>query len=129
MPANAAMTRLPARGQPDTTIAVKRANGEPATLTTPAPTASARARLGERYDDPWLRAMVWAPNARQFMTTTLFTPPDFRELKTLLHKPPSSVMMTFSADPHLGLVCERFDGSAIVFMSTVTFGMRTAALR
>jgi hypothetical protein len=124
------MVKLPQapRAEPATTIAVKR-NGEPATLTAPAPVSRARAQLGERYDDPWLRAMVWAPNARNFMTTTLFTPPDFRELKPLLHKPPSSVMMTFSADPHLGLVCERFGGSAIVFMSTVTFGMRTAALR
>jgi hypothetical protein len=130
MAANAAMVRLPARAaEPATTIAVKGGRGEPAVLAKPASAASARARLGERYDDPWLRAMVWAPNARQFMTTTLFTPPDFRQLQPLLRKPPSSVMMTFSTDPHLGLVCERFGGSAIVFMSTVTFGMRTAALR
>jgi uncharacterized protein YcbK (DUF882 family) len=122
----APMARIPATA--DTTVAVKRASGRPAAVAS-ASTAQNVARPGERYDDPWLRAMVWAPSASDYMSTTLFTPPDFRQLQPLMHKPPSSVMMTFSADPHLGIVCERFSGSAIVFMSTVTFGMRTAALR
>jgi hypothetical protein len=37
--------------------------------------------------------------------------------------------MTFSADPHLGMTADRFGGSAIVFVPTVTFSTDTAALR
>jgi len=39
------------------------------------------------------------------------------------------VMMTFAADPNPGLTADRFSGSAVVFISTVTWGARTAALR
>jgi hypothetical protein len=45
-----------------------------------------------------------------------------------MQKPPSTVMMTFSGDPHLGMTPEQFPGSAIVFQATVTFGVRTAQL-
>ena len=38
-------------------------------------------------------------------------------------------MMTFSADPMLGLEHEHFSGSAVVFVSTVTYTTRTAALQ
>jgi hypothetical protein len=42
-------------------------------------------------------------------------------------KPAATMVMTFSSDPHGGMRAERFDGSAVVFMSTATFS--TAALR
>ena len=29
--------------------------------------------------------------------------------------------MSFSADPHLGMVADRFSGSAVVFLATTTF--------
>jgi hypothetical protein len=32
-----------------------------------------------------------------------------------MHKPNSTVMMTFSHDPHLGMVAETFSGGAVVF--------------
>ena len=55
---------------------------------------------------------------------------DFRNLGPYMHKPGATVMMTFTADPHLGMTCEKFAGSAVVFISTVTFGAaRTASLR
>jgi hypothetical protein len=38
-------------------------------------------------------------------------------------------MMTFSDDPHLGMTADRFDGHAVVFVSTVTFYQRTAMLQ
>jgi hypothetical protein len=38
-------------------------------------------------------------------------------------------MMTFSSDPQLGMTTRKFSGTAIVFVSTVTFGTRTASLR
>jgi hypothetical protein len=46
-------------------------------------------------------------------------------------KPGSSVLMTFSNDPFLGMTSEHFTGSAVVFPATVTFGAsrRTASLQ
>ena len=36
-------------------------------------------------------------------------------------------LMTFSADPHLGMVAYRFSGSAVVFLATTTFALQTTA--
>jgi len=86
-------------------------------------------QAGERADDPWLRGVVVTPSLQTSMVTTVFGTPDFRTLQPFMQKPGSSVMMTFSADPHLGTTTETFTGSAVVFQATVTFGMRTAGLR
>jgi hypothetical protein len=93
------------------------------------PTAEVRpVTAAQRLDDPWLRGVVMAPSVQTAMTTTTFGTPDFRGLTPFMQKPPSTVMMTFSGDPHLGMTTEQFTGSAIVFQATVTFGMRTAQL-
>ena len=44
-------------------------------------------------------------------------------------KPATTVMMTFSDNPHLGMTSEKFAGSAVVFTPTVSFNPRTAALK
>jgi hypothetical protein len=85
---------------------------------------------GERFDSPWLRAAMLTPSVRGYMTTTRVGPVDPRWQRKLLGKPPQSVMMTFSADPHLGMVDDRFSGTAVVFLATTTFNMqKTAALQ
>jgi hypothetical protein len=80
-------------------------------------------------DDPWLRATLVAPNLQTAMTTTVFGVPDFAQLSALMEKPATTVVMTFSDDPHHGVTSERFTGGAVVFLSTVTFVGRQAALR
>jgi uncharacterized protein YcbK (DUF882 family) len=116
----------PAEG---TTVAVK-SDGSPPGLRTRTGKVSVPVKAGQRFDEPWLRAMIVTPSARSFMTSTLFGAQDFRSLKPFLQKPASSLSMTFSADPHRGLITERFNGEAIVFLATVTFdSRRTAALR
>ena len=56
--------------------------------------------------------------------------PALRPLQELLYKPSLSVAMTFSADPHLGMVASRFGGPAVVFLATTTFKLQsTASLR
>ena len=70
-----------------------------------------------------------APSAGAFMSTSLLGTTDFRTLSPYLQKPASSVMMTFAPDPHLGMSTQRFAGTAVVFVSTVTFSRRTASLR
>lgn len=86
-------------------------------------------KVGQRFDDPWSRAMMTAPSAHSFMTTSMLGEPDYRTLRPLLQKPRAAVAMTFSADPYLGMESEHFTGSAIVFVSTVSFNNRTASLR
>ena len=77
-------------------------------------------RGGERGDSPWLRAAVLTPSVRH-MTATRVGAVDPRWMQELLHKPALSVSMTFSADPHLGMVADRFTGRAVVFLATTTF--------
>ncbi|MFN3659584.1 MAG: ATP-binding protein, partial [Pseudolabrys sp.] len=84
---------------------------------------------GQRADSPWLRAAVLTPSVSA-MTVTRMGAIDPRGLNDMLHKPEQSVVMTFSADPALGMVAGRFTGSAVVFLATATFVKQTtAALR
>jgi len=129
LPTNLKTAAIP----PRTTVATKATKEQPTrALTAQSLLAAAlrnRAGGAMNANDPWLRAMVVAPNVRKFMTTALFGTPDFRNLQPLMRKPSSSVMMTFALEPYLGLSADRFTGSAVVFVSTVTFANRTAALR
>ena len=86
-------------------------------------------KVGERFNNPWMRAMIVSPSALDFMSTSLYGAPDTAALKQHLAKPSSTVMMTFSDDPYLGMSSEQFRGNAVVFVATVTFRQRTAALR
>lgn len=82
-----------------------------------------------RLDDPWMRGVILARRVETAMTVTTFGPPDLSTLQAFIQKPSSSVMMTFSADPHLGMTSNRFTGSAVVFQATVTHGLRTASVQ
>jgi hypothetical protein len=120
---------LPRATPADTTIAVKRSDDRPS-VPPPSGKIGGLVQVGDRFDDPWIRAMIVSPSAQDFMRTTLLGAPDFRNLGPHLRKPAAAVLMTFTHDPHLGMTCEKFAGSAVVFVSTVAFGSaRTAALR
>ena len=125
-----AVTRAVAVRTGDTpmTIAVKRVEGRPASamLTVANKTAAPLADSGRL--DPWLRAIVLSPSVSRFLCITALGAPDFRTLAPLMQKPANSVMMTFAADPQPGLTQDHFAGSAIVFVSTVTYPLHTAAL-
>ncbi|MGH6726921.1 MAG: hypothetical protein ACREB8_10310, partial [Pseudolabrys sp.] len=101
---------------PDTSMAVK-----------PSSAATLAAGGGVITDGPWLRATLLTPSVRDVMTANRVGAADPRWQGELLHKPAQSVMMIFSADPHLGMVTDRFSGSAVVFMATVTFRPQTTA--
>ena len=87
------------------------------------------AKVGDRTDDPWMRAVVITPDVQNFLTTTVFGMADARQFASLMQKPSSAVMMTFADDPNSGMVPEQFSGSAVTFQSTVTFNNRTALLQ
>jgi uncharacterized protein YcbK (DUF882 family) len=106
----------------------------PAFAPLAPPAAPARApimtpaKVGDAFDDPWMRALVVAPDLQNYMTVTSFETPDLRQLRPLMEKPLVSVKMTFSTDPQHGMASDHFSGSAVVFLSTVNFVTRTASL-
>jgi uncharacterized protein YcbK (DUF882 family) len=92
--------------------------------------ATAAVKVGERLDNPWLRAVILSPSVHHFLTTLALGARDVTSLAALMVKPASSVLMTFSTDPTMGLPHDHFArGSAIVFLSTVTYPTHTASLR
>ncbi len=91
--------------------------------------AAADIEPGTPLEDPWLRALVIAPNLQNYMTATLLGDADPLALRPLMQKPDAVVMMTFSEDPHLGMTADHFSGSAVVFVSTMSVARRTALLQ
>jgi uncharacterized protein YcbK (DUF882 family) len=96
-------------------------------------TASAAAptiKAGTPPDDLWLRALVLAPDLRNYLTATVLGQSDMRELLPLMEKPDAVVTMGFGDDPNLGLATDRFTGVAVVFVPTTVFEKKqTAALQ
>jgi len=118
------VARLPSEKQRDTGISTN--SGTTKQATRPGLPS---VKVGERFNNPWMRAMIVSPSAIEFMSTSLYSAPDTASLQPHLAKPATTVMMTFSDDPYLGMSSEQFRGNAIVFVATVTFRQRTAALR
>ena len=104
-----------------------------ANQTAPIQTASAAAptlKTGTPSDDLWLRALVLAPDLRNYLTATVLGQSDMRELLPLMEKPDAVVTMGFGNDPNLGLATDRFTGVAVVFVPTTVFEKKqTAALQ
>ena len=82
-----------------------------------------------QMNEIWLRAMILTPNASTSLSAAILGDQDMTVMRTHFVKPRASVAMTFSNDPQMGLVCDRFTGSAIATLQTMTFGLKTAALR
>jgi uncharacterized protein YcbK (DUF882 family) len=117
-------------GESETTVAVKGVNNQPKTSVQKAiQLAAAAVKVSERLDNPWLRAIILSPSVHRFLTALAFGARDVTYLAGLMVKPSSSVMMTFSSDPNLGLNQDHFSGSAIVFLSTISYPTRTASLQ
>ena len=114
-----------------TTIVVKRvANQIASTILSASASSVIAIKTGVRLENPWLRAVLVAPNVHRFLTTLALGARDFRALAALMVKPRSAVMMTFAADPNPGLDHDHFSGPAVVFVSTVSYPTaRTAILQ
>jgi uncharacterized protein YcbK (DUF882 family) len=113
-----------------TTVAVKRtANQVASAIMTASATTLTVIKNSAQLNNPWLRAIVISPSVQRFLTTAAMGISDFRSLATQMVKPSRSVMMTFAAEPNPGLDHDRFSGPAIVFVSTVSYSLRTAALQ
>ena len=80
-------------------------------------------------NDLWLRAMILAPNVSTSLSTSILGDQDMTVLRAHFVKPNTAVAMTFSNDPQMGIVCEKFTGPATATLSTTAFALRTASLR
>ena len=80
-------------------------------------------------NDVWMRVMMLAPSASTSMSATVLGDTDMTQMRVHFVKPQSAIAMTFSDDPQMGMVSDRFTGSATAVLATQTFVMRTASLR
>jgi uncharacterized protein YcbK (DUF882 family) len=132
LPMGTATPRAAAPARGDTTIIVKHSDDrlpdtavksdEPASIPSSRKPGSSVVRVGDRFNDPWMRAMIVSPSAQTFMKTTLFGMQDFRDLGHYMQKPTAALDMMFTGDPHPGIETEKFAGSAVTFVSSVKFG-------
>jgi hypothetical protein len=101
----------------------------PARAAVAPPAAAGAMKIGDRFNEPWLRALIVSPSAEDFMSASAFGASDYRAFAQFMRKPPATVMMTFSSDPQLGMTTRKFSGTAVVFVATMSFSTRTASLR
>jgi uncharacterized protein YcbK (DUF882 family) len=80
-------------------------------------------------NDAWMRMLILAPSASMSMSATVLGDTDMTLMRAHFVKPQSAIAMSFSDDPQMGLVCDRFTGSATATLATHSFVMRTALLR
>ena len=85
LPMGVGTSRAAPVAAPETTIAVKRSDDRPSSVV-PTKVASV-VRVGDRFNDPWMRAMIVSPSAQNFLRTTLLGATDFRNLGPYLQKP------------------------------------------
>lgn len=95
----------------------------------PGTVATSTRLITANLNEVWTRAMILAPSLSTSMSATIMGDPDMTQLRAQFVKPHMAVAMTFSNDPHAGIVSERFSGSAVATLETMSFVVRTASLR
>jgi uncharacterized protein YcbK (DUF882 family) len=94
-----------------------------------ATAAVVRTKTTDQSHSIWMRAMILAPSASTSLSASILGDQDMTVMRVHFAKPNAAVAMTFSEDPQMGIVCEKFTGSAITTLTTTPFAMRTASLR
>jgi len=84
---------------------------------------------GSKGDDVWMRMMILAPSASASMSATVLGDTDMTEMRGHFVKPQTTIAMRFSDDPQMGMVCDRFTGTATAKLDTRSFAVQTASLR
>ena len=106
-----------------TTVVAKGPQGQASVVAASTRIAASRG------NDIWMRAMILAPSASTSMSATVLGDADMTLLRAHFVKPEAAVAMSFSDDPQMGMVSDRFTGSATAVLATQSFLMRTASLR
>jgi len=105
------------------TIATKGVQGED------DPVANATRISAAKGNDIWLRIMMLAPSASRSMSVAVMGDSDLTLMSKFFVKPPTTITMTFSDDPMMGMSIDHFSGSATAKIETISFKVRTALLR
>jgi uncharacterized protein YcbK (DUF882 family) len=114
----------------NTSVALKRSGDQASsTVMTGNSSSVTVVKADPRLGNPWMRAIVLSPSVHRFLTTIALGVGDLRSLAAMMVKPASAVYTTFAADPNPGLDHDHFAGSAIVFLPTVNYPGRTAAMQ
>ena len=106
------------------TVVAKGAQGQANPVAT-----SARLAASFRDSDVWLRIMILAPSASSAMNTTVLGDADMNLLRVYFAKPEATIAIAFSDDPQMGMLSDRFSGSATARLATQWFAKQTASLR
>ena len=123
IPRSARPARNPLAAPTIDTVVAKGPQGQASVVATATRIAASRG------NDVWMRVMILAPSASTSMSATVLGDSDMTVMRAHFVKPQAIVAMSFSDDPQLGLICDRFTGSATARLATQSFVMRTAALR
>jgi uncharacterized protein YcbK (DUF882 family) len=105
-----------------TTVISKGPQGQGGVVPTSTRIAAAKGT------DIWLRAMILAPNLSTSMSATVLGDTDMTLMSSYFVKPQAAIVMSFTDDPQMGLVCDQFTGSATATLLTTSFVLRTASL-
>ncbi len=105
------------------TVVAKGRQGQSKVVAT-----SARLAAGGS-NNVWMRVMMLAPSASSSMNATVLGDADMTLMRMFFVKPQVAIAMAFSDDPQMGMVTDRFTGSATATLATQSFVMRTASLR
>jgi uncharacterized protein YcbK (DUF882 family) len=103
-------------------VASKGAQGQDGVVATSTRIAAAKG------NDVWLRVVMLAPSASNSMFTTVLGDTDMSLMRAYFVKPQAMVAMSFSDDPQMGLLSERFTGSTTARLQTTSFVLQTASL-
>jgi uncharacterized protein YcbK (DUF882 family) len=104
------------------TVAAKGTQGQSGVIATSTRISAAKG------NDIWLRVVMLAPSASNSMFTTVLGDTDMTLMRYYFAKPRAVVAMSFSDDPQMGLLSERFTGSATAKLTTTSFVLQTASL-
>jgi uncharacterized protein YcbK (DUF882 family) len=105
-----------------TTVISKGPQGQGGVVPTSTRIAAAKGT------DIWLRAMILAPNLSTSMSATVLGDTDMTLMSSYFVKPQAAIVMSFTDDPQMGLLCDQFTGSATATLVTTSFVLRTASL-
>jgi hypothetical protein len=84
-------------------------------------------KAGQRFNDPWLRGITLATSVHYDMNVSVFGRLDVRQVRAMMIKPLSTLAMSFGNDAYDGMQTLKFDGAAVTFLPTVTFGQNQQA--
>lgn len=108
-----------------TTVVAKSAQGQKSSVSI----SRRLARATARDSDAWMRAMILSPSASRTMLATVIGEQDMTLMQVYFDKPDRMITMAFSDDSQMGLICDRFTGSAVAKLTTTALVVRAASPR